>query len=462
MRPLEIALAFTLAARFLFRNRLRWLDYLPLLVASAQVLAEGYRWQLVPLYGLAIWAGIRSIRLLKKRGGQVTKAQSWQSAAGGLAVLLLALAPPLLLPIPQPRPPGGPYPVGTTTWYFVDEDRTDPYAPNPGTPRRLMVQAWYPATQDSITGPPAPWMEKADIIAPAISKWVELPPFFLDHLVYARSDAYPNAQIEESGPYPLILFSHGFGGFRAQNTSQALALVSQGYFVVAVEHTYAAAITVFPDGSLASHNPDTLPENVSDQVFRSAAEDLIDQWNDDFNFVLRAISRMNLEMESPFFEQIDQERLGLMGHSTGGRAALQFCTRDARCRAGLVMDPWLMDQEVEAFQQGPGQPFLFMFSENWRSGPQSERFKRYASVIPGQTVVFTIAGTGHYDFTDLPALSPLASYLGLKGPIPGDRVLEITISYTLQFFDQTFKSRPAPGLGQSNRDYPEVIFSDWE
>ena len=53
--------------------------------------------------------------------------------------------------------------------------------------------------------------------------------------------------------------------------------------------------------------------------------------------------------------------------------------------------------------------------------------------------VVSIDGTSHYDFADLPLLSPLAPQLGLKGPINGKRVTTIINDYLLSFFDMTLK-----------------------
>jgi hypothetical protein len=73
--------------------------------------------------------------------------------------------------------------------------------------------------------------------------------------------AYKESKVAPTGiGYPIILFSHGWNGFNAQNTGQALQLASHGYVVVGVQHTYGAVITVFPDGTVAKNNPSALPD----------------------------------------------------------------------------------------------------------------------------------------------------------------------------------------------------------
>jgi hypothetical protein len=69
-----------------------------------------------------------------------------------------------------------------------------------------------------------------------------------------------------------------------------------------------------------------------------------------------------------------------------------------------------------------------------------------------------ILGTAHYDFTDLPALSPLAHALGLKGPIRGARVQRIVNDYSLAFFDQHLLGRSSDLLEGPSPGHPEVIF----
>lgn len=64
--------------------------------------------------------------------------------------------------------------------------------------------------------------------------------------------------------------------------------------------------------------------------------------------------------------------------------------------------------------------------------------------------MISFAGTAHYDFSDLPLLSPLAPRLGLKGPITNDDLLS--------FFDITLKGLPTGLFEEPNRKYNEVRF----
>jgi hypothetical protein len=463
MRPLEVTLLVVLGFEILrmILGRPFLLKSIPVVPALAvalsvlQISVEGYRWQMVPAYVLAILfftTGMRRSSVTQKHGWR-----RWVPVGLALLALVLAVGLPALLPVPQLDDPGGAFSVGTATLHLVDESRQDPYAPEPGQARELMLQIWYPAEPGTGEGQ-APWMESADLVAPAIADWLSLPPFFLDHLTLAVSSAELNAALPTgTDRYPVILFSHGYGGFRAQNSNQAIELASHGYIVAAVEHTYGAVVTVFPDGRVAYHNPDTLPEGLSDADNLRAARLLGDQWAEDLRFALDRLEQLDRGTQvSRFAGRLDLERVAAMGHSTGGGAAIEFCHRDARCTAVLGMDPYMKPVAESTLEDGLAKPGLYLFSESWASGRDLDAFDRFYAASSGMAWRGSIAGTAHYDFSDLPLLSPLAPAIGLKGPIPGSTVVEIINTLSLAFFDQTLLARPSGILQGEGNPFTEL------
>ncbi len=466
MRPFEILILLLIAPALLWpilnRARPRWIDLLVLaapIVALVHLVAEGYRWQMIPayalvvlLFGMALWRRFRP-------GNPRRRIASIAFGLLGLLALLVAAALPALLPIPRVPQPTGPYPVGTVSMHLVDRSRAELYSGNSNDPREIMLQMWYPA--DPLPGTqPGPWMDHLDIVGPAISTWIRMPPFFIDHVKYSRTHSYPDAPLA-TGPsrYPVLLFSHGWGGFRQQNTYQMEELASHGCVVAAVEHTYGAVTTVFPDGRVARNNPDALPRDLSEEAFAEAANRLLRQWAGDLSFALDYLTGLNeFDPDGRFTDQLDLDRVGALGHSTGGGATVEFCGRDARCKAGLAMDAFLLPVSESIIEDGVAQPFLFMFSETWTVGDNAQRFERLFQGLPNTAYRMTIAGTAHYDFTDLPMFSPLASAIGLKGPLEGSRVLRIINDYTRSFFDAQFAGRSGALLQGPSPDYPEVTF----
>ena len=458
MRPLEILIPVLLAVYLLWPHprplAVRLLPALALLATLIHFWAEGYRWQMVPLYVLTPVLALSS--LIK-----ITQISDWPALASYLTLILLALstALPILLPVPGIPTPSGPYQVGTSTYQLVDSSREEIYS-EAGGPRKFMIQVWYPAELKA-TDHESPWVSNVDIYSPALAGFFKLPTFFFDHLALVKVPAYKDAQIAQTKtPFPVIIFSHGWQGFNAQNTGQALELVSRGYVVVGMQHPYGAVVTVFPDGSIAPNNPTALPADENDPNYEVIARKLVNQWAGDMSFTLDQLSAWNEASEHPFFQKLDLNKVGVYGHSTGGGAAIQFCGTDSRCKAVLGMDPFMRPVSQEVIDSGVSQPAFFMFSQSWAEDVQSKNnklFNEFDSNVTNSFGVIEINGTKHYDFSDLPLLSPIAPQLGLKGPLNGKRVIEIVEAYLIDFFESTLNNTPS-NLFQSKTRYSEVKF----
>jgi hypothetical protein len=456
MRPLEILIPLLLAIALIWRPRLMLPRLIPLVafdITMFHLVLEGYRWQMVPMYGLTILLTFHALTLLPASTG-------WTPIVSSLLLVLVVVATvlPVLLPVPSIPKPDGPYAVGTRTYELTDVSRPELYS-GKAEVRRFQIQVWYPA-EPSPSDERAPWMERADVFAPAIAIYIHMPSFFLDHLALARMPAFKESKVAstENG-FPVILFSHGWNGFNAQNTSQAIQLASHGYMVVGVQHPYGAVVTVFEDGTIARNNPSALPGGAPDDEYESAARKLVQQWAGDLGYATDFLTKQNSNPESPFYRALDLSRLGAYGHSTGGGAAIQFCGTDLRCKALLGMDPFMRPVSAEVLQTGVTQPALFMFSQRWTDDVESrnnELFRKFTSNVPQTLAVISIDGTAHYDFSDLPLLSPLAPRLGLKGPISGNRVTTIINDYLLTFFDTALKGVPTGLFEQQNQKYNEV------
>ncbi|WKZ38442.1 MAG: hypothetical protein QY332_10925 [Anaerolineales bacterium] len=457
MRPFEITISLLLAFYLLWRHpRPLAIQLLPALALIANLIhfyAEGYRWQMIPLYTLApilAWSSLT----------RIYSASDGKPRASYLAVILLAVstALPILLPVPRISAPGGPYPVGTMTYELTDPSRTELYSGR-DEPRRFMVQVWYPA-EISTGDEQAPWMSNAGIYAPAIATYINLPSFFLDHLELVHIPAFQDATVATSNDgFPVILFSHGWNGFNAQNSGQALELASHGFVVIGIQHTYGAVVTVFPDGTAAPNQPNALPENTDDPKYEVVARVLVDQWAGDMSNTLDFFSILVMDIRGRWWGRLDLNRVGVYGHSTGGGAAIQFCGTDPRCQAVLGMDPFMRPVSAEVIENGVSQPSFFMFSQAWADIPDSKNnrlFDQFYPNVSDSRGIISIEGTKHFDFSDLPLLSPIAPQLGLKGPLNGARVTEIVNAYLLEFFEVTLNGNSAVLFEGGFDDFSEV------
>ena len=169
----------------------------------------------------------------------------------GLAVSIIL---PEVIPVFRFPPPTGPYGIGTVTYHWVDADRPEVFTADPDDRRELMVQIWYPA-EGNRSSPRAPYIPDADVVAPAIARLIKLPEFILGHLKYVTTNAVASAPVADDQPrYPVLVLLVGLGGYRQVYTFQVEQLVSHGYIVAAIDHPYAAAMVVFPDGRKVACN----------------------------------------------------------------------------------------------------------------------------------------------------------------------------------------------------------------
>jgi len=457
MRPFEILIPAILTIYLAWPHPrplvIRLFPALALVLTLIHFFIEGYRWQMFPTYVLTALLAISALI-------RIQSPTDWNPLASYLTIIPLAIstALPILLPVPLIPIPSGPYQVGTRIYELTDPSRKEIYS-GKDEARRFMIQVWYPS-EPGTSDERAPWMSNAEIFAPAIATYIHMPSFFLDHLMLVKVPAYKESKVTPTGSdYPIILFSHGWNGFNAQNTGQALQLASHGYVVVGVQHTYGAVITVFPDGTVAKNNPSALPDGAPNDEYEAAAHKLVEQWAGDLGFTLDFMELQNKDLNSPFFSTLDLTRVGVYGHSTGGGAAIQFCGADARCKALLGMDPFMRPVSYEVIENGVTQPSFFMFSQRWADDVDSRNNELFNKFCPELKAAFgsvSIDGTAHYDFTDLPLLSPLAPQLGLKGPISGKRVVTIVDDYLLSFFEMTLKGKTTFTFDGSLSKYPEV------
>lgn len=457
MRPLEIIILLINAVYVvwgLFAARPKWLHGLPLLAAvliPAHGLLEGARWQMWPAYGLTAVLLLAAVAGWRQDGAA---GRGWRTggAAVGLLLLTVAAALPALLPVPDLPAATGPYAVGTRTLHMTDHNRPEIFTADPDDVREIMVQIWYPATEGA-AGETAVFLPALDVAGPVIAEQFDLPAFLLSHINLVKLNIQMDVPAAGGERFPVVAFSHGLSGIRMQNTSMMRNLASHGYVVFAVDHTYANALTVFPDGRVILYDPC--------RVFtgcRSNPEEgsrLVGVWAADIAFVLDTLAGWHNEAGHWLNGRLDLERAGVFGHSTGGGTAVEFCLQDERCDAGIGLDAWVLPVSDNLLVDGLNRPFMFISTPEWLGDNNRAAGKTIVANANDDAYELTLADTGHYDFTDLVLLSPLTPQLGLSGTINSQKSLTIQNEYVLTFFDRYLRGADA-SLLESPSPYTEL------
>jgi hypothetical protein len=122
------------------------------------------------------------------------------------------------------------------------------------------------------------------------------------------------------------------------------------------------------------------------------------------------------------------------------------------------MDPFMLPVSPEVQREGLAVPFMALFSERFAPWENDRLFGDLMEARSAIGYHLTLAGTVHYDFTDVPVFSPLSSMLGLSGEIGARRLIEINRAYSRAFFDQTLRGQEEPLLDGPSPAFPEVAF----
>lgn len=227
----------------------------------------------------------------------------------------------------------------------------------------LTVEAWYPAQWGSDRGhtkvrydlrPQLPEAERGKI-PDAQNPW-------------QACDCYRDLPIDATrGPYPLVLFLHGLGGFRTQSATMATHWASRGFVVVSADH---------PGVKLG----DVL-------VGRFGGDQAMDAGK-----LLDALATPS--GEAAFLAgRLLAGRIGVVGHSAGGSAL-----KGLGARAGVQVLVPMASGGVEA--GAALQSTLILGGKDDATVPYTRQQSGYASAPPKKRLV-GLRNAGHLAFSDI-------------------------------------------------------------
>jgi dienelactone hydrolase len=349
--------------------------------------------------------------------------------------------------------PTGRFAVGRASVEITDDSRTDALAlPDAEGPRRLIVWVWYPAIHSSAS-PYSPYLpggwEASDTVMGASLGTTSLQS-------HSQDGAAP---LLERGPFPLLIFSgSGFSPLSYAGLLEELA--SHGYVVASICHTHDAPITVFEDGSVVLADETHLRRITAavgdpvaggmEETFSFRAEVALLKRDD-----IASTAKLLSETDAPLSDTIDTERVGSLGHSLGGNAALEWCRTDARCRAAANLDGAIW---TDVGTTGLAKPAMVVAAEHpemlaspeqlvaagafpsveWCVQERNYLFDRWQRISDSGNhgTVHTIGGARHANFADvqfvqLPDDAPMRRVLG---PIAPEQMWRSSSQLLLDFF----------------------------
>ena len=356
-----------------------------------------------------------------------------------ISIFLITSTGCVSIPFSNPPKPSGNLNVGTQSFELIDLNREEWFTDNQNDLRKIMVQVWYPTEQDN--GQRELYIDNGNIRIKALADQFEYNPSLFRKLVNIETNSIKEAVPYNSGSYPLIIFSHGLGGNRTQNTIMIEELVSNGYVVIAVEHAYDANVSIFDNGDIADYRSGINynrrhTEKLTPQEFWDIREPQLKTRAADVSFLIDEIE------EGRFPEKITQiinlDKIGIFGHSFGGATSIFSSYSDHRIDACVNLDGWMVVVPDNIINDGIKQSFMYIGQENWDEKLNYEKLDKFIESNKNSSKIL-IPGTTHYDFSDTPHMSKVAKLLKKSGNINSDDLKNILNELLLSFFNHNLK-----------------------
>jgi len=306
-----------------------------------------------------------------------------------LASLLAGTLFFIFYPIAQFPRPNGCYGVGCKNYHWVDQSCQELNTHNTKHPyRELMVHVFYPTEKNNFVTPVAYDSDAAKSAIKYFAHCSKFPEFVFSSVKFIKTHVQPGAQFAKSETrFPVVIFSHGSDGPIVQSYTWILEeLASQGFVVVGINH----------------------PEGMAHDAQEKAQR--LETRTQDVSFVITKIKEL-CSQKDPFWLNIDLEKIGMLGHSFGGRTTVRATRKDKRIKCGINLDGGIQDDDAA---QTFTTPFMFVIAQKsflWNKDhpmhPKNAEaaldvFSRLAKTKGTNIKILTIEGVGHSVFSDAP------------------------------------------------------------
>ena len=434
--------AGSLISLFFYRSKgpFLYLLFLAAIAAIAQYLSDGLRWQmLATIYILPAMFITYKYKIVNRFTGTILGA--W---------FLISAFIPWAVPVFTMPAPEGDFSIGSETFHWVDSSRLEWFTDeNDNDVREIMVQAWYPSENSDSIGTNS-YMDFMNLRSKTLASAGKIPAFLPSHLnmisTNTRNDVACSDKLDK---YPVLIFSHGITGSRHLHQILFEHLASKGYIVFALDHSFDANLTIFPDGKIADYRSEITghPDSV---LIR---EKQINTRAFDVGFIIDQIREIETGMiDSKLSGRLDLDRVALGGHSYGGATAILASHNHEIVKACVVLDGWISPIPDKVISEGINVPFLFMGRPSWHDSDYPGNYERLADLIThssNEKYDLRINQTLHLDYTDIPLMSPLVRHVMDVGDLKPSTTLSLINDLVLGFLEVHLLERDYKGFKQA-------------
>jgi len=358
------------------------------------------------------------------------------------------------IPLKDVAKTSGKYFVGTQNFQLVDSTRSMWFTDDIKSFRTLSVKMWYPADENSLSER-APYVDQYELIAKALSTSLGVPEALMSRAGAVKCNSWLNTDIS-IGNFPIVIYSHGHQSLKIANTFQAEEIASNGYIVIAPDHTYDAALTIINEDKII-YTRSKLPnsdEEAEDSEMIKRVKEQLNIRVEDISFVIdKMIEKFSKDKQ--FNQSADFDNIGIFGHSFGGCTAIMAANNDNRIDAILGLDAYFLPLPNYIIDKDINKPFVHLGQTSWGDSNNYELMKIWGSNNNQNSFHFSVEGSKHNDFTDFSQFTKLTRKFG-SGKVPQKIMRNIMNDVMLQFFNFHLKSIDNFDANQFENKYKRV------
>src|SRR6056300_742167 len=354
--------------RYISKKTQLYLICLSSLIFLAQFITVGFKWQYILLYFVSFTHILKYSYVFKERR-IIIRTFLYGSL---LFTFFISAALIYYLPIPRFEIKNKNYSVGYQEIFIENKVRKQPKPfyelsnLSPDTNRELLADIYYPTNQET---------EYIQLFKDSSSDWgvaiinylngtwdLNLPEFLLSHLNLTYFDIGIDVPIADNN-FPVVIYTHGWAGEKIFASDQLVELASQGYVVIALDHTGLAMFTDLPSGTIYNSGSTDASSNVYEVMYE-----------------------MSLDIEDTVAYLINRNYpadftdISIIGHSTGGGSGYLYCENNY-CNSLTLQDPFFTPLVANNIDIHLTTETYFIYSEDWYLGYEDEENLREMDVL---------------------------------------------------------------------------------
>jgi dienelactone hydrolase len=244
------------------------------------------------------------------------------------------------------------------------------------------VEVWYPATPASVQGKTQDVFSISTLLPPALKSLV---PADIDPKY--PTGAYRDVPASSAGPFPVVLFSHGYAAYPTMYADLGVHLASWGFVMVAPDHTERDLLAALASGL------STTTSSSLDPTAAAAQQQAGAQGDGQTLLAARDVAvAASQDPTSVLHGTIDASEVATMGHSAGAAAAAAAAT-DPSVKTFILMSG-------TGAGPAPDKPGMVMSGGNDHVAALSRVTAYYDTMATPKRLV-VIQQAGHNSFDDI-------------------------------------------------------------